>query len=619
MSAYSENLRFIRENYSYIKWDEDKIAEIKKQNCRKIVLSRNERQELVVEVEQEGHSWALGSRYNAERAAEYWVDSFENINYRTIFVVIGIGSGIYINKLHQKYPENHIVLYEKDSVLLDALMRAESLEKILTEECFLAAGETASALYTELVHKLINYDNMREVKFVCLPNYEIPYQLECLDAKRHFMNRVERLILGRNTLIIDEELRAKNVLPNLFWYPTGCSLGQLKDCMKDCEIENRAAIIVSAGPSLDKNVKELRRAKNKAFIIVVDTALKTVLNAGIEPDLAVLVDPAKDPALFAREELLRMPLCVSVFANQKILQMHYGKKFFATRDIEWMAEIARKYEKDIFVMHSGGSVANNAFSVAGIMGFQKFILVGQDLAYPNGKIHSADAYENEEDIVISSRYFEVEDVYGGKVYTEANMDAYRRWFEEQIAFNPECHVIDATEGGAKIRGAELLTLRDAIDRECANVKEVDFRGLIEAQPSLFNEQEQEEIKGTYIGVEQRLKEMEWTLKKQMDAYRKLKRMDQMGDNSSKQFQKTIKKVASYTEELDDNPLLELIRLYRTQVEFDTLDELNIESETDRSEVLMAAKGGERICETYQKNIDRLKKEWHRLLEENHYI
>lgn len=619
MDIYNENLKYISENYPYIEWDAEWIQELKEKDERRIAFSRNSREEIIVEIEEKEHVWSLGSRYNAEQAAQYWVDGFENVNYRTIFVVLGIGSGIYLKKLREKYPENYVILHERDTVLLNMLMEVEKLESVLAEKVFLAAGKTASGLYTELVHKLLNYDNMREAKFVCVPNYEITHQMECMEARRHFMNRVERMILSRNTVIVDEEIRAKNTLPNLFWYPTCYSLGQLKDCVKDCEIEKRAAIIVSAGPSLDKNVKELRRAKNKAFIIVVDTALKTVLNAGVEPDLAVLIDPAKDPALFEREELLRIPLCTSVFANRAILEKHTGKKFFATRDIDWTAEIAKKYGKDMYAMHSGGSVANNAFSVAGIMGFQRFILVGQDLAYPNGKVHSADAYENEEDIVMSSKYFEVEDVYGEKVYTEANMDSYRRWFEETITFNPDCHVIDATEGGAKIKGTEILTLKEAIDRECAQVEEIDFRGRIEAQPPLFNEEEQKGIRETYIGAEQRLKELEWILKKQIDAYGKLRRMDQKGDNSSKQFQRTVKDIASYTQELEADPLLELIRLYRTRVEFDTLDELNLNPEEGKSEVLSAAKGGEQICETYQKNIDRLKKEWHRLLEENHYI
>lgn len=614
MDIYEENIKYLKENYPYIKWEDEGICEE-----NQVLVQWNENHQLTVAIEEEGHVWYLGSRYDTEKAAEQWVDGFKDVNYRTLFIVIGLGSGIYVKKLHERYPENNIVLCESDMQLFGEILKAVKLEDILEKEIFLAAGKTANMLYTDLIHGLINYDNMREVRFSCIPNYENANTLQCLAVKKHYVNRMERLILGRNTMILDEGVRSENTLANLFLYPEGYSLGQLKECITDYEPEKRAAIIVSAGPSLDKNVGELRKAKNKAVIIVVDTALKTVLNAGVEPDLAVLIDPAKAPSLFEREELLNIPLCVSINANHAIMKIHHGKKFFATRDMDFMAEIAKAYNKDLYVMHTGGSVANNAFSVAGIMGFKKMILVGQDLAYPNGKVHSADAYEDEDDIVMSSKYFEVDDIYGNKVYTEANMDAYRRWFEEQIVFNPDCHVIDATEGGAKIKGAEILTLHEAIERECANMDKVDFRALIERIEPLFSLSEQKEIKENYIGIEKRLKEIDWLLRKQIDAYVKLKNMDQKGDNNSKQFQRTVKEISRYTRELEDNPLLELVRLYKNKLEYEILDELNDKTEESKSEVLIAAKGGEQICETYQKNIDRLKKEWHRLLEENHYI
>lgn len=44
-------------------------------------------------------------------------------------------------------------------------------------------------------------------------------------------------------------------------------------------------IVVAAGPSLNKNIYELKKAKGKAFIVAVDTAIKPLLKAGIVPDM----------------------------------------------------------------------------------------------------------------------------------------------------------------------------------------------------------------------------------------------------------------------------------------------------------------------------------------------
>lgn len=43
----------------------------------------------------------------------------------------------------------------------------------------------------------------------------------------------------------------------------------------------------------------------------------------------------------------------------------------------------------------------------------------------------------------------MEDIYGGKIYTENNMNAYRKWFEGTISRYTDIEFIDATEGGAK--------------------------------------------------------------------------------------------------------------------------------------------------------------------------
>ncbi|WP_373845633.1 6-hydroxymethylpterin diphosphokinase MptE-like protein, partial [Clostridium sp.] len=58
------------------------------------------------------------------------------------------------------------------------------------------------------------------------------------------------------------------------------------ECVKD-KYKDIPAIIVSAGPSLDKNISELKRAEGKALIIATDAVLTTLKNHGIVPDAVV--------------------------------------------------------------------------------------------------------------------------------------------------------------------------------------------------------------------------------------------------------------------------------------------------------------------------------------------
>ena len=50
-------------------------------------------------------------------------------------------------------------------------------------------------------------------------------------------------------------------------------------------------VIVSPGPSLQKNLEILKKIKGKAIIICVLRVLGTLLQNGIEPDIVIQADP----------------------------------------------------------------------------------------------------------------------------------------------------------------------------------------------------------------------------------------------------------------------------------------------------------------------------------------
>lgn len=77
---------------------------------------------------------------------------------------------------------------------------------------------------------------------------------------------------------------------------------------------------------------ELKRAKNKAFIVAVDTAVRPLVNAGIIPDMYVIVDGLKPKELLDFDEAKRIPLMPSITSAKEILENHTGKKFSGLRD-----------------------------------------------------------------------------------------------------------------------------------------------------------------------------------------------------------------------------------------------------------------------------------------------
>ncbi len=615
MSLYNDNVIFLKENYPYVKWNEKQKIE---SNTHEICVMEDKKSNVVIGVMVENHLWTLGSRYDAEIAAECWVGQFENVNYRTIFIILGIGNGIYIRKLSEKYPDNYIIACEPDTKLFYEYLTNEDIKKDLNENVFLAAGENVAALYAELIDKMVNYDNKKEIIYTVIPNYQMINQQLVLQYRQRYRDRIERLIMARNTIINDENSRAINELKNMFIFYQQYSIGQLYDTIKKMKLEKKVAIVVAAGPSLDKNINDLKKAEGKAFIMVVDTALKTVIKAGIKPNLAITIDPDKDPALFDNEEIRKLPLCVTICGNNQIIAKHQGKLFFPTGDNSFMENLAKKYNKGVYTVPTGGSVANNAFSIVGLMGFKTVILVGQDLAYPNGQVHTTEAYDNEENIDdASTRYYQVEDIYGGKVYTEANMDCYRKWFEEQIKINPQLEVIDATEGGAKIYGSKIMSLREAIQKKCELNNENDYKTIVNPDETMFNEKQKKEIEQYYINVEKKLEELKIMLKQQEENYIELEKLEEK--NMSDEYKTVVVRTSEMTKKIEKHELFELARLYHNIVEFRVYDNMNDKNNQKLTESIKASRGGRMVCQTYMENVDKVKKIWHKLLIENKLI
>jgi hypothetical protein len=105
-----------------------------------------------------------------------------------------------------------------------------------------------------------------------------------------------------------------------------------------------------------------------------------------------------------------------------------------------------------------------AFSLCVYWGFRNIILIGQDLAL-TGSYMYADG--NKIDLNNSEKtLIEVQDINGSTVYTYGDYYRYLKWFEQEIPLLQDVSVIDATEGGALIRGSLVMTFEEAIKKYC---------------------------------------------------------------------------------------------------------------------------------------------------------
>lgn len=126
--------------------------------------------------------------------------------------------------------------------------------------------------------------------------------------------------------------------------------------------------------------------------MVVDTALNTVLEHGIIPDMTISVDSRKPLTLFKHKEYENIPIALSMNSNKEVVKKNHAKHFYEIDEQSYLKKIIENSGKEAVQLPSGGSVANNALSLLYEMGFEIMILVGQDLAYPGGVEHAEAAY-----------------------------------------------------------------------------------------------------------------------------------------------------------------------------------------------------------------------------------
>lgn len=274
-------------------------------------------------------------------------------------------------------------------------------------------------------------------------------------------------VLGNS--IEDSLVGLKNNLHNMIFMPQAKDVSRLKGAFTEMP-----AFIVSAGPSLEKNIHYLKKTKGRGIIFAVDTILDKLLAAEIIPDFVCTIERPdeifdyfyKGRHIPESVALLAPPVVTpAIFANHqgtKVIPLRQG-----VREYFWLNDSVLKLDPDCFVS-MGASVAHLAFGLAAHMGASPIVLVGQDLAYGgDGKrSHSSGTIYDEDSFGLENLpKIEVEGYYGGKVLTQKTWIDFKMWFESEI-MRQDLLVINATEGGARIAGTTQMALGDVIESYC---------------------------------------------------------------------------------------------------------------------------------------------------------
>lgn len=559
------------------------------------------------------NGYMIKSRVNQSLAINVWCEQFEELKQNEVAIIFGIGNLDYYCQLKKKYPELVIVAYEPcEEIFYNCIAHKDYIEILEADNILFCMGEKIHDSLLKAIGMVLGPESINKPFFAIIPNYHKIFEEEYEIFEKTVKAKAKANLASKNTVIVYEEERIDNYLENLKQICYESTVNELVAKFKDCDLSGYPAIILAAGPSLDKNIKKLKDIKGKAFVIAVDAAVNTAAKNNIRPDLIISVDPIMYEDSLKDDIGRELPLILHMNGSITIRNINRGRKFFISDNDYYLNKTLEVCNKGMAMLETGGSVANSAFSLVRRMGFETIILMGQDLGFPGNKQHAEDAFADEDDVVEDDdMYFYVESIDGGKVLTSHQMDIYKEWFSNEIKLYPELNVIDATEGGALIEGTKILTIDEAIKRYCPKEGR-DFEGMINDADYLLNDDNRDMIKGiinkTFDDIDYNI---DYLNKAKRDYY-KLRELNEKRKYSSSEFKRITKKVGEHNRYLEENKDFILYKKCCTQRHFECIDALKTIYDNEYDEIKNLVKQSLIMLDEYIRAGNILKEKWNQL-------
>lgn len=541
--------RFEIEN-EYKKWKNTKNKTIE------VRTEMSQDEKVVLIVKKNGKERYLAGKRNCEEPTTIWMQTQGRVHEGAIFFIAGIGNPVYAKILLEEHRQTklNIVIYEPSKEIFFKVLESIDITDLLQKDakCIFVIDGLTGVKVENVIQKMISVEVMDHIKTFILPNYEMIFAKEMLLFAKTIREKCESCATYINTRTNFSNVFAQNLFANAPYILDGYKTKQLIEVIP----RDIPAIIVAAGPSLNKNIKELKRAKGKAFIIAVDTAIKPLASEKIIPDMFAIVDGRKPLELINTEDAKKIPLLTSISAANSVLSFHTGKKFFYNEGYVYINSMFYRNGESFETVACGGSVATSAFALAFMIGIDTIILVGQDLALTGNKTHADGTFQEKMETIDTSHSIMVPGNIEKEVPTRGDFKMYLEWYNQYIKdckeYRKQFKVINATEGGAKIDGTEVMTLKDAIDRECK--KEIDIQECFEKLHPVFDENERKKNLEFLQHTPEHYTEIRKAAIETNKLYKNLDKLCQHGNLDIRAYEKILKKIKKMTKKIEGDSI-----------------------------------------------------------------
>lgn len=458
-----DNISLIKSNNPEF-WDE--IKQYENRDSKGSILTENTKMgSKTLYVQKDGRKIYFHSKYNPLREAETIVQSYKYIKNNTGIIFYGTGLGYHIEIILSKYPNTSYYIYEPNMEILYNFLSSVNLGKF--KKARLMGISTGLKNLGREIDKFIDLYKDKLI-IIDLPSHRQVFTQENIN----FNKRMTQIIKEkRNTIATEYTFQKRWITNSMENFKTVLSTPNIIMNKKD-KFKNKPVILVSAGPSLNDDIENIRHIKeNKlAYIISVGSAINTLLHYNIYPDAVTSYEPkVGNQKVFAKVRdagIKEIPMIFGTSIGCETLQSYPGKKYHMITSQDTVSAYYLKSEnfEVLNIVRDAPSIAVVTLQLLYYMGFNPVILAGQNFAFRGKKRHSEGVYYSRE--VTDSEMekgITVKDVYGNEIFTNDAFNSMRLQMEYFIKTAPGIEVINTTRGGAKIEGTEFIELGKLIE------------------------------------------------------------------------------------------------------------------------------------------------------------
>ncbi|EED2362401.1 motility associated factor glycosyltransferase family protein [Campylobacter coli] len=405
---------------------------------------------------------------NLEEELNFFYQSILEKTPRYPFVCIyGIGNALLIKNLAKHY--KHLFVFESEIELfilaLSTIDLSEELKvyKVVLFDCVAKDLEIQIAMIFDQ-QSILEYLSLYEM-FISSHYYLKYYETSILSLNELCIKSASVAIRNADITCFLPLLTHGQFLQNI---PSMLESIPFQRILSERKNKFENAIVVSAGPSLAKQLPLLKAYQDKAVIFCADGALSMLEKEGIVPDYVTNLD-CRDLAMkfFQNKENLKQSIIALECATHPnvVRSLNAENCMIVLRN---KALYQRFNLNDFGYIDTGTHVSHFSYTLALALGFKNIIMIGQDLAFDEeGNSHSkgfdfGEKFSGEENI----DKLKVPAYAGkGEVLTHITWNDYRIKLEYLFACNDQkAKFYNATEGGARINFTEELSFKECCEK-----------------------------------------------------------------------------------------------------------------------------------------------------------